>query len=565
MLGEPYPRAAKFYVLRKPFAEWPASGLPPLPEMPADTPFDPQVEPSFIDLLLVDRFGNPKPLVAYEFVDAAGTPHTGSFRGDAKVHLEPVEPGAGTIDLPELNPGDWELRGAPPDGYPQRDLELRVIDDLGRPLANAQFELKYDAGQSETGRLDAQGYVKLREIPSGRYALVIAGYDALDYTQVGDKTEAPPKDATHASPKLLTRGVRGTTGALQTIVVHHPKHRLATVEGAGFAFGSSFPGLSVLKALEPMRALALQNPNAKLICFGHTDEEGSEDANKKESDLRASALYALLTSDVAEFDALAEKDKWDLREYQEMLTALGFSMPVDGEDGPKTEKGVKKFQKAYNEGQFSERDGEGALKPPSPKLGVDGKAGPKTRAALRQAYLFTYGAGLSKERFFSTPKAGCSEFNLRGSPEADRRVSLGLLDERTAPASVPCKEGNAGACPVARGESGAGARCKFYSRWFEGESVVEGGGNNALQEVRESPKAVVAILNLHLLDDRNAIEVRWSDGRSITGAGSPIFSDETSTVVSLPRVPQGALALVVPPNSNQGTNTNGNEGGGVLA
>ena len=45
VLGERYPRAAKFYVLRKPFAEWPASGFSPLPAMPADTPFEPPARP----------------------------------------------------------------------------------------------------------------------------------------------------------------------------------------------------------------------------------------------------------------------------------------------------------------------------------------------------------------------------------------------------------------------------------------------------------------------------------------------------------------------------------------
>jgi hypothetical protein len=140
-----------------------------------------------------------------------------------------------------------------------------------------------------------------------------------------------------------------------------------------FAFGSSFVLPSVKKEFADLDALRKKHPNSPLSVFGHADPTGDEAFNKLLSGNRAESIYAVLTRDVPRWEQLyksgGSSEGWGIRSIQHMLTALGHDPgPVDGVDGPKTQAGVKSFQRKAG-------------------LSDDGVAGPKTREKLFPAYM----------------------------------------------------------------------------------------------------------------------------------------------------------------------------------
>ncbi len=274
----------------------------------------------------------------------------------------------------------------------------------------------------------------------------------------------------HASPLLLKRGVRGETGQIMEIRLQLPT--APAYSATGFERDSAFPGPALLAAMPEFVLHATEAPEARLMVFGHADEAGSESHNKKLGDLRAKAVLALLTLDLTLFDQVAKADDWQLVHYQAMLKALGLTpMEVDGKPGPKTSSGVKRFQQAYSAGAYHPEGGRARA---HDKLKIDGELGPRTEAALRDAYLGQLTAGLDAARFFGPKFAGCGEFNRMGSAEQDRRVVLTLYrPDFPTESKIPCKEGDAGACAINR-KAKHPWLCNFYRRTIETETLVVG-------------------------------------------------------------------------------------------
>jgi hypothetical protein len=275
----------------------------------------------------------------------------------------------------------------------------------------------------------------------------------------------------HASPLLLKRGVRGVTGQPLEIVVHLPLAPAFSV--AGFEFDSAFPGAGILAALPQLAVHARERPDARLMLFGHADEAGGEDYNKRLSDRRAQAVLALLTHDLALFDRVAEDDAWKLIHYQAMLAVRGISpMQVDGLPGPITSDGVSAFQQAYNGSVYHPPGGRARA---YQALHVDGELGPRTKAALRDAYLALVETPIESGRFFGPRFGGCGEFNRAGSPERDRRVSLALYGaDFPTESKIPCAEGDAARCKVNK-KTKHQSKCNFYRRTLEPEQFLDGG------------------------------------------------------------------------------------------
>ncbi|MFT3926572.1 MAG: OmpA family protein [Myxococcales bacterium] len=274
----------------------------------------------------------------------------------------------------------------------------------------------------------------------------------------------------HASPLLLQRGVRGVSGQSLDIVLHVPV--APALSAAGFEFDSAFPGAALLGTMSDFAHEAMQRPEARLMVFGHADEAGDEGYNKKLGDRRARSVLALLTQDLDAFDAVADDDKWDLIHYQAIMVALGITpMDVDGKPGPKTTKGTKAFQVAYNAGDYH---AHAVRERAHDKLQADGKLGPKTYAALRDAYLAMVDAQIDPARFIGPKFAGCGEFNRIGSPEQDRRVVLAMYrPDFPTESKIPCKEGDAGGCKLNR-DAQHTWKCNFYRRTLESEVPLAG-------------------------------------------------------------------------------------------
>ena len=231
----------------------------------------------------------------------------------------------------------------------------------------------------------------------------------------------------------------------------------------GFELDSSFPEPGMLYLLEGAVRAADSRKDAKVVVLGHTDLSGTLAHNKKLSDRRAKSVLSLLTRNLSMFDEIAEEEDWGTMQYQAMLRGVGNNPgPIDGKPGRLTDAAVDSFQEEYNEGMFHSADDAPARA--YGKLDVDGKLGPKTKAALRDAYVAQ--APEVKESRFSGPRfVGCSELNpLEGKAGKSRRVELALIDDgKPQSEDFPCVEGDISACRIDRS---SGVRCKFYRQHF---------------------------------------------------------------------------------------------------
>jgi hypothetical protein len=50
-------------------------------------------------------------------------------------------------------------------------IEFKLIDQEGRGVKNAKYNLKLPNGKTKEGKLDANGYVKIEDVPPGKYEL----------------------------------------------------------------------------------------------------------------------------------------------------------------------------------------------------------------------------------------------------------------------------------------------------------------------------------------------------------------------------------------------------------
>lgn len=327
-------------------------------------------------------------------------------------------------------------------------LKLVLQAPGGDYVADAPFRATFADGTVVEGALDANGYAKVTAPVSGECRVEFPG------RRVKTKSDG----------RLLGSTTTLTTGPKHALVLAKSSRGVA-VPAAVFAFDSSFPGPGIFIHLHEVAKLADELAQARLLVFGHADASGGEEYNKKLSDRRARAVLALLTNDLALFDAVAAEEAWGLGQDQAMLRGVGCNPGViDGVDGPDTQAAVRAFQEEYNDGVFHRAPGATRA---HADLTVDGLMGPKTRAALRDAYVWVAPGNLKAERFLGPRFAGCGEFNLvaEGASADNRRVIVGFF-EGAPPATVPCKAGDVAACPV---DAERPTRCPFYREHVDEE------------------------------------------------------------------------------------------------
>lgn len=211
------------------------------------------------------------------------------------------------------------------------------------------------------------------------------------------------------------------SGQQQYRLVVEPFDVLGCAAVSGFWADSSYLRPTGIGGLAGLAALAQEHGGAgKALLFGHADAaEGDGDAL---SERRAKAVLAVLEQDVDAWVALNDEEGWGLDVVQELCNALGHPAgPVDGQDGPKTQEGVKSFQESQS----------GAAGP------VDGIAGPKTRKALFTAYFDRNRVELDAAALMDPKALGVGAAHLLqeadGPYEANRRVVCYFFKEPRLP------------------------------------------------------------------------------------------------------------------------------------
>ena len=315
----------------------------------------------------------------------------------------------------------------PPEPEPETcTFELRVVDEIGDPVDGV--ELVFDVlGRSHQATTDGNGVAKV-ECEQGSSALV----DIVAVHRVREKLAprwaAPrqpslPEDTEESPVHLETLDdvfdpIRIRRNRLETLVLM-PRFACRELVATTFEFARSFPRRSGIPKLASIAQELRQDDQQLAWVFGHTDLSGPEKLNKRLSERRARAIFALFTHD---FDAWNEMwlgkakespwfEHWGTREAQHMLNALscpdddGNALDEDGDRGSRTRAAIRRFQR----GEYSSVPDEQAPLTESGQIDAD------TRRELFLAYAkLVTRTPVEEDRFSPIGDArfmGCGEFN----------------------------------------------------------------------------------------------------------------------------------------------------------
>lgn len=176
--------------------------------------------------------------------------------------------------------------------------------------------------------------------------------------------------ATVSTPPAMSGAASGALQAGQTtkLTIHlTPGVVIAQTFVVHFALDKAFVEPCMRHVLRDVSDFARNNPTAKLLIVGNTDEVGSptvltaqDPYNQSLSERRGRSVYAFLTFNRDSAEAMTEwkelrknktvsnptiNDNWGLTQVQYMLQDLDFYPgAVDGQDGPLTREAIRAFR-----------------------------------------------------------------------------------------------------------------------------------------------------------------------------------------------------------------------------
>jgi outer membrane protein OmpA-like peptidoglycan-associated protein len=369
---------------------------------------------------------------------------------------------------PELDP----YEGPPPSDPPPpavspdsptqatpRHFEIRFVDEVGDPIDEIEIRFLY-LGAPHSATTDASGVATFEGDEVSFATATVVDTKALRAKlaprwkeprepQIPAATdEAPVYVETlddHFDPVRLEHNVPAT-------VVITPRFACRELTATTFDFARSFPKRAGLQTLTTIAQELQQDDGQKCLIYGHTDTSGGEELNKRLSERRARAIFALLTHDAALWESMWTGkntddwphwfESWGTLQMQHMLNSLqcfddaNVELDEDGQYGSSTVAAVKRFQR----GDYPAKPAEQA---PLPETGASGQA---TREQMFLAYakLVTRQpvdtARISK--IGDAPFMGCGEFNplsLTAKDRESRRVVIFIFDPAAEPTDAPCK------------------------------------------------------------------------------------------------------------------------------
>ena len=219
-----------------------------------------------------------------------------------------------------------------------------------------------------------------------------------------------------------------------------------------FGFDSAFVRPSVADHVADLKPVVDGNPDARIMIFGHTDAVGDDPYNKRLSERRAWAVYALVICDPEPWETLYNHpdETWGLAVIQEILADLGHDPgPVDGDMGPSTQAAMRDFL-GLGEGASVQNDAD-------------------FRRPLFEAYMRSkHDLDLGPDRFMGDGFMGCGEFNLmeptNSAEEKNRRVTFYLFNKDRLP-NLPCAFDDIAPCKRQMLDTSRhieGFSCSFY-------------------------------------------------------------------------------------------------------
>lgn len=300
-----------------------------------------------------------------------------------------------------------------------------------------------------------------------------------------------------ATLKQLADGIRIPIGLPHIVRVVNGVFRIR-LTGMFFDLDKCFLLPSAMPGIRGIKEQYDKHPGGNLLIVGHTDTSDAPEPNLTLSLERSDSVAAFLMDQVDPWEAFFQAAKpqnkrWGMREIQMMLSTVPdpesafYRGPIDGVEGPITQKAIKDFQSANG-------------------LKVDGIAGPDTRKSLIKAYMAQDGTSLPPG---ITPRAhGAGE----SFPEVETGDGVRNADNRRV--EIFCFAGAINPPPPSDRKSRKGS--KEYPAWRD--QVTE--TIDFTGEDREANSGTIFM------------EIFSSDGVSpLTGKTYVIRSDDGSTVL----------------------------------
>ncbi|MCH9685036.1 MAG: OmpA family protein, partial [Deltaproteobacteria bacterium] len=373
-------------------------------------------------------------------------------------------------------------------------FEVQVVDEVGAPIDGLRMAFTIE-GISQTITTDGNGVARLPDA-EGTYATV----EVLVLQELRDKVtprwEQPREPAipesTEQTPVHIERlddhfDPVGLSRRKRAILVIVPRFACREVAATTFDFARSFVRRDGIPSLAAIAEELHQDDGQQALIFGHTDTSGSEELNKRLSERRAKAVFAVLTHDTEKWEDMWRArinerpwwERWGTREAQHMLNALqcpddhGEPLGEDGDKGSRTNEAIRRFKR----GEYPRKPAEQASLPDNSTANAD----------FRRELFLAYAKLVTREpvdvaRFVplgGSPFMGCGEFNplsLQARDELSRRTVVFVFDPAATPAGPPCAIGDIAPCqavldepPTAEDEDGEPNpgpfyRCQYYQQ-----------------------------------------------------------------------------------------------------
>jgi hypothetical protein len=366
-------------------------------------------------------------------------------------------------------------------------FSIVVVDDVGDPIDGVELEFNV-LGEVQNVTTDGSGRARLDGMEGGtalvavrstrRVREILTPRWATPRTPVvPESTEAAPVHVErlddHFDPIRLDKEIEATLVIL-------PRFRCREIVATTFDFGRSFFRREGIPALAMIAEELQQDDGQVAWIFGHTDKAGPDLLNKRLSERRAKAIFAVLTHDFAKWDEMWRgtvnespwSERWGTREVQHMLNTLhcpsdnGQPLGEDGDLGSKTRQAIKRFQrKEY---------------PDVPDEQADLPANGNVDAATREQLFLAYAKQVARDPvdtariapIGASPFMGCGEFNplsLNAHDRESRRAVIFVFDPAAQPQNPPCQIGTVSPCnsnladpPPDPEGTGPFYRCAFY-------------------------------------------------------------------------------------------------------
>jgi hypothetical protein len=297
-------------------------------------------------------------------------------------------------------------------------IAFQLIDSDGNPVAGAEC-LCSGQGVNLSGHSDEQGILRWEGLNDGEYQLCLPEPLWVNEDRRSEQTVRGSADTQHrvqlrqpscwileladfhfhfGSAVYIPRDVAGDNKGLNDtdfsnrtlrarLSEHHPDFAEAWYEkpptlSADKDNTGALPPSAPLAGLSRLSAILsyLQTAEGlRVVIAGHTDTVGSSSFNKKLSGERAQNILSILEGD-SESWLQVVRQRSKVIDYQAILVSFAntFAWPchpgaVDDADGPQTQRGLKGFQRSYNE-LFAGQ------------LAVDGIIGPQSWRAIFDIY-----------------------------------------------------------------------------------------------------------------------------------------------------------------------------------